>query len=40
MPEACLGGEETGNDLCVVGHIGALCESCDLYQVKWAVNLF
>ena len=31
----CLGGIETGDNLCAEGHIGALCESCDIYAVKW-----
>ena len=25
---------EVGNDLCTEGYIGALCESCDLYNIR------
>jgi hypothetical protein len=25
---------EVGNQICSLGHIGALCESCDLYNVR------
>ena len=34
--ENCVGG--TGNnsrELCYEGHIGALCESCDIYGKVW-----
>ena len=24
-----------GDDLCFEGHIGALCESCDIYGIYW-----
>ncbi len=26
----CVGGNGTGNSLCFEGHIGALCEECDV----------
>ncbi|CAD8145490.1 unnamed protein product [Paramecium pentaurelia] len=29
----CNGGWVPGNPSCYTGHIGALCESCDLYQI-------
>lgn len=32
-PENCLGG--TANFTCATGHIGALCEACDLYGQFW-----
>lgn len=25
---------EVGNDICSLGHVGALCETCDLYNVR------
>jgi hypothetical protein len=25
---------EVGNDICSLGHIGALCETCDLYNIR------
>lgn len=31
MPANCKGGWIPGNPSCYTGHIGALCESCDLY---------
>ncbi|CAD8139247.1 unnamed protein product [Paramecium pentaurelia] len=30
----CLGGWGVGNQLCSMGHIGALCEECDTYNIK------
>ncbi len=27
-----------GNFLCIEGHIGALCETCDIYGVFWDKN--
>lgn len=32
----CIGGLETGNMLCSEGHIGALCEACDLDAERWS----
>ncbi|KAM3127333.1 hypothetical protein pb186bvf_020559 [Paramecium bursaria] len=32
--ENCVGGWGIGNQLCAEGHIGALCEQCDLYNIK------
>ncbi|CAD8067418.1 unnamed protein product [Paramecium sonneborni] len=34
MPENCIGGWNPGNDLCSEAHIGALCEQCDIYNVR------
>ncbi|CAD8213410.1 unnamed protein product [Paramecium pentaurelia] len=34
QPENCLGGWQEGNDSCFLGHIGALCEQCDLYNTR------
>ncbi|EGR32881.1 hypothetical protein IMG5_067870 [Ichthyophthirius multifiliis] len=31
----CLGGFKTGDQSCAEGHIGALCESCDIYGNVW-----
>ena len=31
----CVGGSSAGDKLCSIGHIGALCESCDLMNVFW-----
>lgn len=28
--ENCMGGYYTGEITCKIGHIGALCESCDI----------
>lgn len=33
FPGNCMGGWKTGDKSCAEGHIGALCESCDLYGV-------
>lgn len=33
-PENCLGGWIQGDQSCLKGHIGALCEECDLYAIK------
>ncbi|CAD8128825.1 unnamed protein product [Paramecium sonneborni] len=33
-PKFCIGGWGVGNQLCNRGHIGALCEECDIYNVK------
>ncbi|KAM3136869.1 hypothetical protein pb186bvf_010954 [Paramecium bursaria] len=29
----CIGGWNTGNQLCQIGNIGALCEQCDIYNI-------
>ena len=34
-PDNCLGGKGKYNDLCLYGHIGAKCESCDLMGHFW-----
>lgn len=34
-PENCVGGFDSGNDLCTEGKIGALCEECDIYGTFW-----
>ncbi|CAD8102417.1 unnamed protein product [Paramecium sonneborni] len=33
-PKFCLGGWKVGNDLCSLGHIGGLCEECDVYNIR------
>ncbi|CAD8112914.1 unnamed protein product [Paramecium sonneborni] len=30
----CKGGWVVGNEICINGHIGALCEECDIYDVR------
>ncbi|CAD8079294.1 unnamed protein product [Paramecium sonneborni] len=30
----CKGGWEYGNQICDQGHIGALCEECDIYNIR------
>lgn len=32
MEQYCLGGWKVDHELCFVGHIGALCEECDIYN--------
>ncbi|CAD8083245.1 unnamed protein product [Paramecium sonneborni] len=34
LPANCNGGWIPGNPSCYTGHIGALCESCDLYSLN------
>ncbi|CAD8210964.1 unnamed protein product [Paramecium octaurelia] len=34
LPENCVGGWNPGNNLCISAHIGALCEQCDIYNVR------
>ncbi|CAD8128511.1 unnamed protein product [Paramecium sonneborni] len=34
VPKNCVGGWNPGNDLCDYAHIGALCEQCDIYNVR------
>jgi hypothetical protein len=34
LPSNCLGGWDTGDNTCATGHIGALCESCDIYGTR------
>ena len=36
----CIGGKEAGNLLCKKGHIGPLCEECDLYSVFWNMSSY
>lgn len=38
MPGNCYGGFDSGNDLCLEGNIGALCEECDVYGIKWGTG--
>ncbi|CAD8114069.1 unnamed protein product [Paramecium sonneborni] len=33
LQENCLGGINEGDTSCYIGHIGALCEQCDLYDI-------
>jgi hypothetical protein len=30
----CNGGWKTGDNSCFISHIGALCEQCDLYNIR------
>ncbi|CAD8125391.1 unnamed protein product [Paramecium sonneborni] len=30
----CKGGWYVGDNLCIKGHLGALCEECDIYNIK------
>ena len=30
----CLGGWEPGDKSCNIGYLGALCEECDIYNIK------
>ncbi|CAD8109139.1 unnamed protein product [Paramecium sonneborni] len=32
--EDCIGGWDVGNNLCFMGHIGGLCEECDIYNIR------
>ncbi|KAM3129390.1 hypothetical protein pb186bvf_018538 [Paramecium bursaria] len=34
FPVNCNGGWNPGDESCTVGHIGALCEQCDLYNIR------
>ncbi|CAD8207434.1 unnamed protein product [Paramecium octaurelia] len=34
LEDNCLGGWEEGDSSCFIGHIGALCEQCDLYNTR------
>lgn len=34
LPLNCNGGWKPGNPSCYTGHMGALCESCDIYGVR------
>ncbi|CAD8099472.1 unnamed protein product [Paramecium primaurelia] len=34
LQENCLGGIKEGDSSCYIGHIGALCEQCDLYNIR------
>ncbi|CAD8161621.1 unnamed protein product [Paramecium pentaurelia] len=34
LPESCLGGWKEGDDSCIIGHIGALCEQCDIQDLR------
>ncbi|CAD8116010.1 unnamed protein product [Paramecium sonneborni] len=36
LPGNCLGGWIEGHESCFLGHIGALCEQCDLYNIRGA----
>ncbi len=35
LKENCIGGVEFGDNSCYKGHIGPLCEPCDIYALKW-----
>ncbi|CAD8128826.1 unnamed protein product [Paramecium sonneborni] len=32
--ELCEGGWQVGDALCIAGHIGGLCEECDIYNIR------
>ncbi|CAK69886.1 unnamed protein product (macronuclear) [Paramecium tetraurelia] len=34
LPESCLGGWKEGDYSCITGHIGALCEQCDISDIR------
>lgn len=34
-PINCFGGYNVGNDVCIEGTIGALCEECDIHGAFW-----
>ncbi|CAD8169725.1 unnamed protein product [Paramecium pentaurelia] len=34
LPENCVGGWDPGDELCDFAHIGALCEQCDIYNIR------
>ncbi|CAK84354.1 unnamed protein product (macronuclear) [Paramecium tetraurelia] len=34
QPENCVGGWDPGDGLCDLAHIGALCEQCDIYNIR------
>jgi hypothetical protein len=34
-PINCVGGLDVGNDLCIEGMVGALCEECDIQGAYW-----
>ena len=34
LPADCNGGWTPGNPSCYTGHMGALCESCDIYGIR------
>lgn len=33
-PLFCTGGWQVGDNTCSFGHIGALCEECDMYDIR------
>ncbi|CAK67646.1 unnamed protein product (macronuclear) [Paramecium tetraurelia] len=33
-PSFCVGGWDIGDELCSKGHVGALCEECDIYNIR------
>ncbi|CAD8128827.1 unnamed protein product [Paramecium sonneborni] len=38
--ENCKGGWSVGNELCIEGHLGALCEECDIYNIRGGGKYF
>lgn len=42
MPINCEGGWVPGDSSCFTGHIGALCEQCDIYGIQnhgqWSIS--
>ncbi|CAD8073985.1 unnamed protein product [Paramecium primaurelia] len=39
-PEKCLGGWAAGPDSCIQGSFGALCETCDIYNIRGQGSYF
>ncbi|CAD8120899.1 unnamed protein product [Paramecium sonneborni] len=40
LQENCEGGWFVSNDLCKIGHIGGLCEECDIYNIRGQGNYY
>ncbi|CAD8115237.1 unnamed protein product [Paramecium sonneborni] len=36
----CIGGWQAGDNTCIQGHIGALCEECDMYDIRGQGNFY
>ncbi|CAD8087594.1 unnamed protein product [Paramecium primaurelia] len=39
-PLFCIGGWQVGDQICSFGHIGALCEECDMYNIRGQGNFY
>ena len=33
-----MGGLDVGDDLCIEGMVGALCEECDIHGIYWDIK--